>query len=213
MTDAIENDVVDKVSKQYDNDKHEKALAFASVPRGIRTAIVSVWYQFGSPEKFPNFWNYVTRNNWDNAIKELGNFYTNPNYQAAGDLKRRNNEADIIEATLAKCNRSVDVVFLIDESGSIGSTHFFNESLNFVKNIIEAFPDKKRHGEDGTRFGLSTFSSSYRRHFYLSNYKKQSDYLSAIGQVPYSGGSTRIGRALELTLNEQFSGAFYWLEY
>ena len=204
FTYAIENEVVDKVSKQYDNDKHENALAFASVPRGIRTAIVSVWYQFGSPEKFPDFWSYVTRNNWDKAIKELRNFYTNPNDQAAGDLKRRHNEADIIEATLAKCNRSVDVVFLIDESGSVGSIHF-NESLNFVKNMIEAFPDKKLHGKDGTRFGLSTFSSSYRQHFYLSNYTRQSDYLSAIGQVSYSGGSTNLGRALELILNDQFN--------
>ena len=204
LTDAIENDVVHKVSKQYDNDKHEKALAFESVPRGIRTAIVSVWYQFGSPEKFPNFWSYVTRNNWDNAIKELRNFYTNPNDQAAGDLKRRNNEADIIEAALVKCNRSVDAVFLLDDSGSVSRQHF-NESLNFVKNMIEAFPDKKLQGEDGTRFGLSTFSTSYRSHFYLSNYTRQSDYVLAISQVSYSGRGTYLGRALGLILNNQFN--------
>ena len=204
ITDDITSDVVDKVSKQYDNDKDTKALAFASVPRGIRTAIVSVWFQFGYPKAYPDFWSFVTKNDWDDAIKELRNFYKNPDQQARGDLKRRNNEADIIEATLVKCNRSVDVVFLIDESGSVGSTHF-QQSLDFVKNMIKAFPDDKLSGENGTRFGLSTFATSYTTRFYLSNYTRQSDYLSAIGQVSYSGGGTSLGRALGLILNDQFS--------
>ena len=203
LTNAITNDVVNKVSKQYDNDKDDNALAFASVPRGIRTAVVSVWYQFGYPKAYPKFWNFVTKNDWDNAIKELRNFYKTPEKQARGDLKRRNNEADIIEATLTKCNRSVDVVFLIDESGSVGSTHF-QQSLDFVKNMIKAFPDDKLSGENGTRFGLSTFASSYTTRFYLSSYTRQSDYLSAIGQVSYSSGGTRLGGALQQILNDQF---------
>ena len=204
LTDAITNDVVDKVSKQYDKDKDENALAFASVPRGIRTAIVSVWFQFGYPEAYPKFWNFVTKNDWDNAIKELRNFYPNPEKQASGDLRRRNDEADIIEATFLECNRSIDIVFLLDESGSV-SPLGFTESLDFVKNMIEAFPDDKLHGKDGTRFGLSTFDGIYRPHFYLSNYTKQSDYLSAISRVFQSSGGTQLGRALGLILNDQFS--------
>ena len=204
ITDDITSDVVDKVAKQYDNDKDTKALAFTSVPRGIRTAIVSVWYQFGYPQAYPRFWSFVTKNNWDKAIKELRNFYTTPEKQARGDLKRRNNEADIIEATLVKCNRSIDVVFLIDESGSVGSTHF-QESLDFVKNMIKAFPDDKLNGANGTRFGLSTFDSNYNPRFYLSNYTKQSDYLSAISRVFQSRGGTKLGRALGLILNDQFN--------
>ena len=146
----------------------------------------------------------MTTNDWENAIKELRNFYKNPNEQARGDLIRRNNEADIIEATLLKCNRSVDVVFLIDESGSVKSTNF-QESLDFVKNMTTAFPDQKLRGKDGTRFGLSTFSSSYRSHFYLSSYTKQSAYLSAVNRVSYSGGGTQLGRALQHILTDQFT--------
>ena len=206
LTDAVTNDVVPEVSKTYDSDKDENALAFASVPRGIRTAIVSVWYQFGNPTAYPKFWGFVKENDWDNAIKELRNFYKNPKDQARGDLIRRNNEADIIEATLLKCNRSVDIVFLIDESDSVGSTNF-QKSLDFVKNMTKAFPDEKLRGKDGTRFGLSTFSSSssYTSHFYLSNYTKQSDYLSAISRVSYAGGSTFLGEALEEILTDQFN--------
>ncbi|CAB4015608.1 von Willebrand factor A domain-containing 2-like [Paramuricea clavata] len=205
LTDAATNDVINEVSKRYDSDKDENALEFASIPRGIRTAIVSVWYQFNYPSAYPKFWGFVTKNDWDNAIKELRIFYEKPKEQARGDLKRRNDEADIIEATLLKCNRSVDVVFLLDESGSL-KLRDFSDSLNFVKNMTKAFPDDKLSGKNGTRFGLSTFSSSYRSHFYLSNYTKQSDYLSAIGRVSFaSGGSTRLGRALGEILTDQFT--------
>ena len=196
--------MVNEVAKRYDKDKDEKALAFASVPRGIRTAIVSVWFQSGYPKAVPKFWNFVTKNDWNNAIKELRNYYKDPDKQARGNLKRRHNEADIIEATLVKCNRSIDVVFLIDESGSVGSAHF-NKSLDFVKNMIKAFSNEKLSGQDGTRFGLSTFSSNYRPHFYLSNYRKQSDYLSAISRVFQSRGGTKLGRALGLILKDQFN--------
>ena len=205
ITDVITNNVLDKVSKQYENDKDRNALAFASVSRGIRTAIVSVWFQFGYPQAYPKFWGFVTKNDWNNAIKELRNFYTNPDEQQNGDLKRRNNEADIIEATLMKCNRSVDIVFLLDDSGSVSHANF-NESLEFVKKIIKAFPNNKLSGQDGTRFGLSKFSLNYKSNFYLSNYTKQSDYLTAVSRVSYSKGTaTNLGLALGQILNDQFN--------
>ncbi|CAB4015949.1 von Willebrand factor A domain-containing 2-like [Paramuricea clavata] len=203
LTDADIKYTTNKISKEYNKaiEKHKNTLPFASLPRGIRTAIISVAYQFGETPKFPKFWGNVTKNDWDKAIKELRKFYKEPDNQQRGDLKRRNNEADIIEATLVKCNRSVDVVFLIDESGSV-SRRDFQESLDFVKTMIKAFPDQKK---DGTRFGLSTFSSSYRSHFYLSSYTKQSDYLSAIGRVFFARGGTNLGRALEEILTDQFT--------
>ena len=206
LTDAVTSDIVNQVSKRYDSDKDSNALAFASVPRAIRTAIVSVWFQFGSPAAYPMFWSFVTKNDWDNAVKELRNFYANPNDQQPGDLRRRNDEADIIEATLVKCNRSVDLVFLLDESGSVGSTNF-RESLDFVKNITKAFSDEKLSGKNGTRLGLSTFSSSYQPEFYLSSYTKQTSYLFAIDRVSYSGGSTNLGDALQRILTDQFTEA------
>ena len=94
LTDAVTSDIVNQVSKRYDSDKDSNALAFASVPRAIRTAIVSVWFQFGSPPAYPTFWSFVTKNDWDDAVKELRNFYTNPNNEQQGDLRRRNDEAD-----------------------------------------------------------------------------------------------------------------------
>ncbi|XP_028400204.1 vitrin-like [Dendronephthya gigantea] len=203
VTNAIKDDVVNEVSKRYNSDKTESAKEFSSLPRGIRTAIVSVSYQFGSPSAYPKFWSFVTKNDWSEAIAELRNFYRNPKEQAKGDLIRRNNEADIIEATLLKCNRSLDIVFLLDESGSVSKADF-KESLDFVKNMIKAFSNEKLSREDGTRFGLSTFSSGYTSHFYLSSYTSQSGYLTAISRVVHKGGSTNLGRALDQILLDQF---------
>ena len=205
LTDADYKNTRNDISKEYDAKKSKNAPAFASLPRGIRTAIISVSYQLGRPRAYPKFWKNVTKNNWHKAVNELRHFYTNPKWQAnKGYLRRRNDEADIIEATLVKCNRTVDVVFLIDESGSVRSTHFSN-SLDFVKNMIKAFSNKTLSGQDGTRFGLSTFNDNYKPHFYLSNYTKQSDYLSAISRVSYFGGGTKLGLALGLILNDQFN--------
>ena len=203
LTDVVTDDITNQVSNRYNNDKRNAALPFTSLPRGIRTALVSIWSQLGNPSRYSRFWNEVKKNDWEKAVKELRNFYRNPNQQARGDLRRRNNEADIIEAALVKCNNSVDLVFLLDESGSVG-THNFHASLEFVKSIIQAFPDYKLSGENGTRCGLSTFNYDYRSHYYLSNYNTQLDYFSAIDRITFTGGTTLIGKALTKVLTEQF---------
>ena len=203
LTDSVTNSIVNQVSRRYNREKDPNTLAFAAIPRGIRTAIVSVWFQFGSPAAYPKFWSFVTRNDWDNAVNELRNFYANPNDQQPGDLRRRNDEADIIESIVVECNRSVDLVFLLDESGSVSSANF-QESLDFVKSVIKAFSDDNLSGKDGTKFGLSTFSSRYNAHFYLSHYTNQASYLSAIDRVLYRGGSTYLGYALQRILTDQF---------
>ena len=102
LTYAVRKDVVNEVSESYDSEKEENELAFALLPRGIRTAIVSVWYQLGTPRKFSRFWSFVKKNDWNNAIKQLRNFYQNPKKQAVGDLIRRN--------TLFSCSMSLEVL-------------------------------------------------------------------------------------------------------
>ena len=203
LTNVVKEYIAENVEKRYNKDKEGKALDFSSLPRGIRTAIVSVWFQLGFPGAYPKFWNFVKKNDWKKAIKELRNFYDNPAKQQNGDLKRRNNEADIIEATLIECNRSVDAVFLLDESGSV-TQQSFDESRDFVKKVTRAFPDEKLRGKSGTRFGLSTFSSGYRTHFYLSAYTSQAEYARAINNVGKNSGRTQLGSALERILDDQF---------
>lgn len=83
--------------------------------------------------------------------------------------------------------------------------NFRNKSLDFVRRLIGSFPEENLRGENGTRFGLSTFSSSYSTKFHLYNYTNQLGYSSAITRVRYSGGGTQLGFALGRVLTDQFS--------
>ena len=204
LTQLVKDEVVREVQQRYERDRRSDTDAFSALPRGIRTAIADVWFQFGSlPQAAPTFWSHVIRNDWDNAISELRDFYGTSANPPPGDLKRRNDEADILEAALARCNRSIDAVFLIDESGSVSSSAF-QSSLNFIRSLINAFPDENLRGENSTRFGLSLFASSYRNLFYLSRYSSKSQYSLALNSVSKRGGSTRLGSALSQILLNQF---------
>jgi len=103
LTEAVKNDVVRQVQQSYDQERiSANTDSFNALPRGIRTAIADVWFQFGTlPNSAPRFWGYVIRNDWNNAIRELRNFYGQNANPPLGDIRRRNNEADIIEAALA----------------------------------------------------------------------------------------------------------------
>ena len=108
-----------------------------------------------------------------------------------------------MEAALARCNRSIDAVFLIDESGSVSSSAF-RSSLNFIRSLIDAFPDENLRSENGTRFGLALFDSTYRNSFYLSSYSSKSQYFLALNSVRQSSGGTHLGSALGQILSNQF---------
>ena len=164
LTDRVSTNVASSVEQRYNQNRGPNTMSFRSLPRGIRTAIVDVWFQFGLPGNYSTFWNFVVRNNWMGAVTELRNFYSDPREQLRENLVRRNDEADIIEAANATCSRSVDVVFLLDESGSVSSQDF-KRSKSFVNSIISAFPDNNVGGEDGSRFGLSVFDGWYRSVF------------------------------------------------
>ena len=49
-TNVIKMQILKSVQSRYDRDKKAGSRKFDSLPRGIRTAIVSVWFQFGLPQ-------------------------------------------------------------------------------------------------------------------------------------------------------------------
>ena len=203
LTDKVKDDIVTQAQQRYDQEKASDSALFDDLPRGVRTAIVDIWFQFGTPGAYPTFWGYVRSNDWDNAIKELRDFYGSNANPSIGDRRRRNDEADILEAALARCDRSADIVFLLDESGSIGPSDF-QSSLNFIRTIIGAFPDETLSEDRGTRFGLSLFDSTYRSIFYLSTYTSKTGYDAVLNTVIQSRGGTMLGEALSLITQDQF---------
>ena len=91
------------------------------------------------------------------------------------------------------CDRNVDCVFILDQSGSVGRTNH-GIAIQFIQNIVAFFSI----GLNQTRVGFVGYSSNPRREFDLDDYTTLNSLTNRIGRVNYRGGGTRTGRALNL---------------
>ena len=82
-------------------------------------------------------------------------------------------------------NCTSDIVFVVNESRSIGSNNFARVKT-FLSQIIRRLDIDSRN----TRVGLVTYSTSARVRFYLSSHSSVAAVLSAISRLSYSGGSS-----------------------
>ena len=98
-------------------------------------------------------------------------------------------------------NSELDVVFVIDTSGSIGTDNFQN-IRQFTANITT---DLFRNSISPA-IGVITFNNSARLQFNLQAHADLSTLLSAIENIPYHGGNTNTADALELLLTTAENG-------
>ena len=98
-------------------------------------------------------------------------------------------------------NSVLDVVFVIDTSGSIGSSRFqlIREfTANITSELIRNSPE--------SAVGVILFASSAYIRFSLQTYSSLNSLLSAINNLPYSGGGTDTDEALTLLLSSAQNG-------
>ena len=96
---------------------------------------------------------------------------------------------------------ALDTVFVIDVSGSIGSSNFqlireFTASITIE--LIQNFPR--------SAVGIILFNSAVHFQFTLQTYTSPSSLLSAINNLPYYGGGTNTAEALTLLLSTAQNG-------
>lgn len=91
-----------------------------------------------------------------------------------------------VTACLAKV---ADVVFVIDSSGSVGEVNFL-KIKEFMKQTVSVFDI----GDDFTRVGVITFSTTARLEFLLNTYNTTKDLINAIDRIGYSHGGTNTGK-------------------
>ena len=96
----------------------------------------------------------------------------------------------------------LDIYFVMDESGSVGSSNY-QLMKQFVYNTVNEFDI----GADETQVGVISFSSYAQVQFYLNTYHDKSALLTAINNLPYSGGSTDTAAALNLLEQSGFTSA------
>ncbi|KTG44213.1 hypothetical protein cypCar_00020928 [Cyprinus carpio] len=103
---------------------------------------------------------------------------------------------------ITKCSVSAiaDLVFLVDGSWSVG-----RENFKFIRSLIWAMAGAFDIGEDKTRVAVVQYSSDTRTEFNLNQYYRRPDVLRAIKNLPYKGGNTMTGDAMDYLVKNTFT--------
>ncbi|XP_066534099.1 collagen alpha-1(XII) chain isoform X2 [Hoplias malabaricus] len=93
-----------------------------------------------------------------------------------------------------KCPASAvaDLVFLVDGSWSVG-----RENFKHIRSFMSAVAGALHIGEDKSRVGVVQYSTDTRTEFTLDQYLRRAEILRAINNLPYKGGNTMTGDALD----------------
>ena len=95
-----------------------------------------------------------------------------------------------------------DIVFLLDESGSIGSNNFIT-----TKTFVSNYTSRANFKENATQIAVVTFHSTARPAFSLNEHKSAGQAVNAINAIRYSGGGTNIAVALSYVNEHAFTAA------
>eukprot|EP00061_Rhincodon_typus_P018866 g48225.t1 len=96
-------------------------------------------------------------------------------------------------------NLVADIVYLVDESGSIGEENF-ELMRNFLVRVISAL----EVGPDKVQVGLIQYSDNATPQFYLDTYQTKADVINHIKGIPYKKGRTNTGAAIDYMMHNYF---------
>ena len=91
------------------------------------------------------------------------------------------------------CQTNLDLLFLLDQSGSVGRNNH-NLALQFIQAVVNFF----EVGYNDTRVAVFTFSSGARVDLLFDATLTTQQVVSRIGWIPYRGGWTHTALALGL---------------
>lgn len=102
-------------------------------------------------------------------------------------------------STDCKAAKLADIVFIVDESGSIGTTNF-QLVLSFLHSTVSSL----EIGQSKVRVGIVTYNDKPAAQVYLNSFDDMSELLKFIKIIPYHGGGTNTGAALNFTREQMF---------
>jgi len=109
---------------------------------------------------------------------------------------------DLFTFYVSDCGAQADIVFLLDSSGSVGSSNF-HKMLTFVQNVAKTFTI----GQHDVQIGVDTFQSTHKAEFHMNTYLNKTQLVDAIGKISYHSGGTNTGEAIKFMHNDSFSTA------
>lgn len=101
------------------------------------------------------------------------------------------------------CSNAADIVFVLDESGSIWGPHF-TKQLEFVEHVVDTFD--VRPGR--VHIGILTFGTKVRTIFHLGKHKSEDALKAAIKDIKQERGETYTHEALRRTRTEMFAPGY-----
>nr|XP_033496504.1 collagen alpha-6(VI) chain-like [Epinephelus lanceolatus] len=109
---------------------------------------------------------------------------------------------EIKESTTGDCKGAnlADIVFIVDESGSIGTSNFML-MRKFLGSLVSSLDvDKSR-----VRVGIVTYNRVSTPQAFLDTFSHKAEVLQFIKLLPYRGGGTYTGAALNFTQTNVFN--------
>ncbi|XP_039980832.1 collagen alpha-1(XII) chain isoform X2 [Xiphias gladius] len=112
---------------------------------------------------------------------------------------RRPDPSDSVKCSVSAIS---DLVFLVDGSWSVDRPNF-----KYIRNFISVAAGAFQISEDKTRVGVVQYSNDARTEFNLNEHLTRPVLLRAIGSLPYKGGDSMTGNALNYILKNTFTEA------
>ncbi|XP_034057183.1 LOW QUALITY PROTEIN: collagen alpha-6(VI) chain-like [Gymnodraco acuticeps] len=92
-----------------------------------------------------------------------------------------------------------DIVFIVDESGSIG-----NENFRLMRNFLHLVVSSLDVSPKRVRVGIVTYNDVSTPQVFLNSFNNKDELLEYIKILPYNGGGTNTGEALNFTRENVF---------
>ncbi|XP_035174509.1 collagen alpha-6(VI) chain [Oxyura jamaicensis] len=107
-----------------------------------------------------------------------------------------------VDAQQTACRKATlaDVVFLVDTSASVAQENF-QKVIKFVSSLVSSLDI----GHGAIQVGLAQYSDETYQVSLLNQYSSKADVLEQIGNLPYKGGETYTGRALDFVSTMYFN--------
>ena len=90
-----------------------------------------------------------------------------------------------------RCTREIDVMFILDSSGSIGQSNY-TTMIEFVSEVARRF----QFGSEGARFGVVTFSTLASLDIPLGRHTNAISFNKEIMSIPYKARTTNTADAI-----------------
>ncbi|KAI5616691.1 collagen alpha-1(XII) chain isoform X1 [Silurus asotus] len=98
-----------------------------------------------------------------------------------------------------KTTAQADIVLLVDGSWSIGRLNF-KTIRSFISRMVGVFDI----GPDRVQIGLAQYSGDPKTEWHLNAHKTKESLMEAVASLPYKGGNTMTGLALNYILQNNF---------